>query len=191
MIWEVKEVSKDNLIDYSKIPMIIKVSSIYQLKKINKGLGGICLEEKKVKPYLKDLGENPLSWEKEFDVKNWAFFIVYDKEIPVGAATLAYNTKGVNMLKNRSDLCVLWDIRVHPDYKYQGIGKSLFKRCEEWAKSRNCSQLKIESQNNNPSACQFYVRNGCALGEINEYAYYGEYDDEVMLIWYKDLKIKE
>lgn len=107
MTWEIKEVSKNNLIDYSKIPMMVEVTSIYQLNKINQGLGGILLEEKRVKPYLKDLGkeEDPLSWSKEFDVANWAFFIVYDKDLPIGGATLVYKTKAINMLN-----CVFYGI---------------------------------------------------------------------------------
>ncbi len=189
MRYIVEEINEDKLYDYSQIPMLVNVSSIYELDKINHGLGGILLKETKVNPYVKDLGkeEDPLSWTKDFDTKNWAFFIVYDKSVTIAGATLVYQTKEVKMLDNRDDLCVLWDIRVHPQYKKKGIGKALFRTCVEWAKSRECCQIKIESQNNNVPACQFYVQNGCELGEINEYAYYGEYDDEVRLIWYKNL----
>lgn len=185
----IKEVTKESLSEYSKIPMIKVVDSIYQLHEINKGLGGIKFEEIKVDYHTIDLGkeENPLSWIKDFDISNWGFFIAYENERAIGSMTLVYNTPNVNMLSNRKDLTVIWDIRVAPDYKYQGIGTQLFDYAVKWAKKRGCKQLKIETQNNNVYACKFYAKQGCILGEINKYAYYGEYDDEVMLIWYKNI----
>ena len=64
----------------------------------------------------------------------------------------------------------------------------LFSFAVNWSKERNCKQIKIETQNNNVPACKFYAKQGAILSEINEYAYYGEDDDEVMLIWYLDLE---
>ena len=93
------------------------------------------------------------------------------------------------MLVGRKDLAVLWDIRVHPDRRRSGIGTQLFKHAVKWAQSRGCTQLKIETQNINVPACEFYVKQGCHLGEINRYGYAGHQDvqHEVMLIWYLDL----
>nr|WP_276575994.1 GNAT family N-acetyltransferase [Oceanirhabdus seepicola] len=170
--------------------MWLKVTSIYELNKVNGGIGGILLNEVKVDEYIKDLGiyEKPLKWEEQFDISNWGFFIAYDNDKPIGGATLVYDTEGVNMLSGRKDLTVLWDLRIDPEYKSMGIGSKLFSHIIDWAKERNCRQIKIETQNNNVPACKFYAKQGAMLGELNEYGYYGEDDNEVMLIWYLNLE---
>lgn len=185
----IKEVTKEKLVDYVQIPMLKVVNSKLVLKKENQGLGGILLEEIPVKPHIIDLGkeEKPLKWDQLFDISKWGFFIGYDGEQPIAGLTLAYQSPNVRMLDQRNDLTVVWDLRVHPDYKGLGIGKQLIEKATLWAKERNCTQLKIETQNNNVSACHFYAKCGCELGIINQYAYYGDYDDEVMLIWYKNI----
>lgn len=187
----VKEVNKEQLYEYSQIPMRFKVTSKYELNKINGGLGGIVFNEVGTDENVKDLGvyEKPLQWEKEFDISNWGFFIAYDNETPVGGATLVYDTKEVNMLSNRKDITVLWDIRVAPEYKGKGIGSRLFSHAVEWSKQRKCKYIKIETQNNNVAACKFYAKQGAILGEINEQAYHDEVEDEAMLIWYLDLDV--
>lgn len=185
----IKEVTKRQLVEYAQIPMLLEVTSKYELNEINHGLGGIIFNEIKVEGYMKDLSlyEKPLEWEKEFDLSNWGFFIAYDNDVPIGGATLVYNTKEINLLSNRSDLSVLWDIRVAPEYKSMNIGTKLFNHAIEWSIKHNCKQMKIETQNDNVPACKFYEKQGARLGEINKYAYYGEDTDEVMLIWYLDL----
>ena len=90
------------------------------------------------------------------------------------------------MLEGRSDLAVLWNIRVHPDHRRQGIGTNLFQRARELAKAKGCGQLKIETQNVNVGACKFYAGQGCQLGTISRY---GNTQDpkvqqELMLLWY-------
>lgn len=90
------------------------------------------------------------------------------------------------MLEGRQDLAVLWDIRIAPQAQRQGLGRQLFQAAEAWARSRSCRWLKIETQNNNWPACQFYAHMGCELGYINRFAY-PELPDELQLLWYKAL----
>ena len=170
--------------------MWLKVNSKFELYKVDGGLGGITFKEVEVTEYIKDLSlyDKPLEWSKRFDISNWGFFIAYYNDLPIGGATLAYDTEGVNMLSNRKDITVLWDLRVAPEYKSKGIGSKLFSFAVNWSKERNCKQIKIETQNNNVPACKFYAKQGAILAEINEYAYYGEDDDEVMFIWYLNLE---
>nr|WP_318010979.1 GNAT family N-acetyltransferase [Clostridium estertheticum] len=120
---------------------------------------------------------------------NWAFFMAFDNEFPIGAVTVASKTKNVNMLDGRDDMSVLWDIRVDDRYKRQGVGTKLFTIAVEWSKSNGLKQMKIECQNNNVQACRFYHNHGAILGKIDEYAYYNDIDieDEVQLLWYLDL----
>jgi GNAT superfamily N-acetyltransferase len=137
-------------------------------------------------------GKGPERWLRQFDVSNWGFLVVFDGDKPLAGATIAYNTDNVHMLEGRSDLAVLWDIRVHPDYAGQGIGSMLFNHAVEWARRKGCTQLKIETQNVNVPACRFYTKQGCHLGQIHRYAYRAPWAhprvrNEVMLIWYLDL----
>ena len=90
------------------------------------------------------------------------------------------------MLENRSDLAVVWDIRVSPDLRGRGIGAALFDSAEKWAETQGCRQLKVETQNINVAACRFYASQGCSLGAIHRFAY-PELPDEVQLLWYKTL----
>lgn len=186
-----RQVDKTYLGKYDKIPMIVQVKSILALEKIENGFGGIVFKETPVNEYIKDLGkyEHATKSADEFDITNWAFFMAFADEEAIGAATVVSKTENIHMLDGRDDMSVLWDIRVDNRYKHQGVGTKLFSMATEWSKSKGFKQMKIECQNNNVVACRFYHKHGAALGKIDEYAYYGDEDDdkEVQLIWYLDL----
>jgi ribosomal protein S18 acetylase RimI-like enzyme len=91
------------------------------------------------------------------------------------------------MLDGRSDIAVLWDIRVHPDYRSQGLGKWLIDKSKELARKRNCKYLKIETQNNNTKACKFYHAMGAKLDGIRKNVYTGDEANEIQFLWYLDL----
>ncbi len=191
---EIHEVGADALDRYAAVSIAFEVRSFLRPTLIERGLGGISLREEALStPYLKDYdayGEGrPQDWPSEFDVTNWGFLLALDGDVPVGAAAIAYNTPGVNMLAGRSDLGVLWDIRVDPAHRGHGIGRALFQRAAGWCRARGCRLMKIETQNVNVPACRFYHSQGCELGEIDRYAYAGHphVAHEVMLIWYLDL----
>ncbi|MFC1705385.1 GNAT family N-acetyltransferase [Planctomycetota bacterium] len=79
----------------------------------------------------------------------------------VGAVAVASQTAGLHLLEERSDLAVLWDLRVAEDVRGQGVGSALFGAAERFAIARECRQLKVETQNVNVPARKFYVRQGC------------------------------
>lgn len=188
-----KQVDPSYFNQYDQVPMRLMVTTCYQIDKINRGLGGIHLVETTVEPYLKDFctgeDESVTRWAKHFDVGNWAFFMAFDDERPIGAATIASRTKGVNLLEGRDDLAVLWDLRVDDDYKGLGIGQGLFDEAIKWSRLKGMTQLKIECQNNNVPAVKFYHKQGATLSAYNEYAYYSdpEFKHEIQLIWYLSL----
>ncbi len=192
---EIAEIAADKLSEYAEIPIVFEVASTFHVELVHRGLGGIRLHEQKVEPsYSKDYdsyedGERPKQWPHRFDISNWGIFLASKGCQHVGGAAVAYNTAGVHMLAGRKDLAVLWDIRVHPDFRRKGIGTKLFRYASQWAKQRGCKQLKIETQNVNVPACRFYAKQGCLLGEINRYGYAGhpEVGHEVMLVWHLNL----
>lgn len=190
---DIREVGPDALALYGTIPIRFRVERVLRVDQIDGGLGGLTLvEEPVVTPYVKDCDEldpEPVTrWPQRFDASNWLFLMALARERPVGGATVAYRSPKVHMLDGRTDLAVLWDLRVHPDYRGRGIGTRLWQRAVEWARSRNCTQLKVETQNTNVRACRFYAARGCHLGAIVRHVYREpEIAHEVMLLWYLDL----
>ena len=176
---------------YDSVSMNVDVKSEYKVKRIDNGLGGFILEEVPVTPYVKDLSvyERATEYEKEFDITQWSFYMAFDDEKSVGAATVAARTDKLYMLAGRDDACVLWDIRVADEYKHQGIGQKLFDLAVKNAKADGYRQMIIECPNNNVPACNFYRKQGALLSKVDMYAYYQEEAcrNEVQFLWYLDL----
>jgi GNAT superfamily N-acetyltransferase len=156
---EIQEIESDRLPEYSRISSAFRVESRFEVRILEGRLKGFELvEEKLATPYTKDYDSygdgGPERWTARFNTTEWGFFVAVDEGIWVGGGVLAYGTPGLYMLADRKDLAVLWDLRVQPDFRRKGIGTELFKYAVEWAQSRKCTQLKIETQNVNVPACR-------------------------------------
>ena len=181
------EIDVSQLEEYGNIPFYYDTTKKYELIKINNGLGGIKMELIDVPKFHKDFGTRTSRWREIFDLENWKFFAAYNEDNKmIAGCTLATKTSNCNMLEGRNDLAVLWDIRVSDLYKHQGIGQKLFDMAKEYAIKSGFKQLKVECQNTNPAAVNFYHKQGMILRSINEYAY-KDAPDEVQLLWYLDL----
>ena len=159
----VKEIDKSFLELYDKVAMNVDVQSEYHVKRINNGLGGLILEEVKVKPYIKDLSiyERAAEYEKEFDITNWRFYMAFDGNTPVGAMTIVGKTDGLNMLYGREDACVLWDIRIADAYKHNGIGQRLLDMGVSNAKKDGYQQIAAifeETANNEKEHAKMWFK---------------------------------
>lgn len=188
---KIVELTASDLEDYSEVPIAFLVKSIFRIGKNKKEPCGYSLQEEVVTtPYIKDYdgikGERPTNWQKRWDMSNWGVYSAFDRSQRAGGAVVAWKTPSVNTLEKRNDLALLWDIRVHPDYRGQGIGAQLFKHAVNWAQARGCKLIKIETQNINIPACRFYERQGCSLGAVN-FNVYKYFSDEIQLLW--NLKI--
>ena len=191
MLVEVRADSATALREYARIPIAFEVREIFDVSLRDDVSGGFVLTRREIEvPYVKDYDaieeESPAHWAERFDVSNWEFLTAHFAGRRVGGAALALDTASIDMLEGRSDLAVLWDIRVAPEARGQGVGSSLFRAAEARAAARGCRQLKIETQNINLPACSFYARQGCELREINRFAY-PQFPDEVQLLWYKEI----
>ena len=182
------EISALRLDEYACIPIAFEVRTILDPDLSQSGLSGIHFHERPVVPYIKDydLLGSPPTWAEEFDLKNWGVFLALKGETPVGGAVVAWNTNDVDMLEGRRDMSVLWDIRVSPERRGQGVGKLLFEHAAAWSKTKGCIQMKIETQNVNVNACRFYQTQGAVLGDIRRFAYQHDQrvKDEIQLNWY-------
>jgi len=191
---EIRQVGPEALAAYERIPIRFRVESVLRVEEIDGGVGGLRLREEKLdQPYVKDYDtyedQLPTRWPGRFDVSRWLFLMAFDGDRPVGGAVVAYRSPDVDILEGRTDLAVLWDIRVHPDCRRQGIGTRLLRRAAEWARRRKCRQLKIETQSVNVAACRFYAAQGCRLRAIDRHGYARDprIAHESMLLWYLDL----
>lgn len=187
------EPTPDLLAQYGAIPMRLEVRSILEVTLVEGGMGGLTMQERPVtSPWLKDYdadGDRPRDWARIFDVSSWGFFLARSEEGSLlGGATVAFRTEGVHMLEGRSDMGVLWDIRVDPKARGRGVGTALFEHAMDWLRERGAVRLKVETQNINVPACRFYHKRGCTLGAISRFAYHEpELAHEVQLLWYREL----
>jgi len=184
------EPTEEQLRGYGEIPIAFTVHSRFRVEEIAGGSGGWRLKEEAVRPpFIKDYdegGDRPLRWAQKRDLSSWVILAALQDSARLGGGVVAWNTPGVDMLEERDDLAVLWDLRIHPDHRRTGIGTRLFDHAAAWARSKGCRQLKVETQNINVRACKFYAKQGCYLGAVHPGAY-PEYPDEVQLLWYLDL----
>ena len=93
-------------------------------------------------------------------------------------------------LGERTDACVLWDIRIVDEYKHMGIGQKLLDLGIAAAKDDGYRLMIIECQNNNVPACRFYRKQGAVITRIDTKAYDSEPEiaNEVQFIWHLNLQ---
>jgi GNAT superfamily N-acetyltransferase len=188
---EIREEALGYLDEYGRVPISFRVERVLELSVRESGLAGFELRERPAaRPFVKDYdaepGNLPSDWPRRFDVSGWGLFSARLDGDAVGGAALAFRTPGLMMLEGRSDLAVLWDLRVAPHARRRGIAAALFAAAEDWARARGCRWLKVETQNINVPACRFYASRGCELGGVHRFAY-PELPDEIQLLWYKQL----
>ena len=176
------------LADYAAIPIAFEVASVLSALKDTEPFD---LTESRVDPpYVKDydaIGDCPLDWTARFDTSQWVLFLARLNGRCLGGATLALGTSGLHMLEDRSDLAVLWDIRVTPASRGRGVGRALIGAAEILIRTRGYRELKVETQNVNVPACRFYAALGFHLRTVRENAY-PECPGETQLLWCKGVQ---
>lgn len=188
---EICEEPTTSLGDYARVSIAFEVKDMLELAAPESGLGGLVLVERRLAVgYVKDYdaidGGGPARWAGRFEPSQWGLLAARAAGRRVGGAVVALDSAAIAMSEGRSDLAVLWDIRVSAEARGRGIGSGLFRAAEAWAAARGCQMLKIETQNINVPACRFYARHGCVLGAIHRFAY-PALPDEIQLLWYKRL----
>ena len=177
---------------YGAIGAAFTVESVYAIHACEDGLAGLAMTEERVDPYVKDYdaladddGDSVVGWATAWDVTHWGIFLAVDDGGPVGGVTVAVGVDQ-HVPTNGADEGVLWDIRVRPDRRREGVGSRLFDHAAEWARSQGLARLRIETQNVNVPACRFYASRGCELGVIHRYGYgrHPQVGHEAMLLWY-------
>ncbi|WP_372998742.1 aminoglycoside 6'-N-acetyltransferase [Lutispora sp.] len=91
--------------------------------------------------------------------ENGAVFIYYDENIPVGFAQCSLRYDYVEGTES-SPVGYLEGIYVKDEYRKRGIGKKLLMQCEEWAKSKGCSEFASDCELNNTESFKFHLQLG-------------------------------
>jgi GNAT superfamily N-acetyltransferase len=185
MIIDVIEEPVPDLAEYAGIPIAFEVGERFDV--VAEADGTVRLETRAMPvPYVKDYDEvnDPRGWAEQFDLSNWGFFSAFSGGQRVGRAAVAWNTPA--LLEGRSDLALIWDIRVAPSARRRGSGSALFEAAVTWASARGCRRLDVETQNINVPAFRFYAKRGCVLRGAQRGAY-PELPHEIQLLWSMDL----
>ena len=191
MHFEISEAPIADVAKLAAVPIAFTVERIFSVGGRDAATGAYALTEQATaapwpKDYDKIRGEGPREWPKRFDLTNWGFLQARAEGTRIGGAVIAFNSPDVRLLEGRTDLAVLWDIRVAQPARRQGVGTALFRAAEAWALARGCRELKVETQNINVPAGRFYARMGCTLRGVDRQAY-KILPDEIQLLWYKPL----
>ncbi len=173
---------------YASIPMHISGNRIYRLTRPDAMTLQLCEEERE--PFAFDvLDEHPASWNAFISFRNFNMVGIYEGEQAVAAMSLVHDNPSVRMLDGRKDVLLLWDLRVLPDHQGKGYGKALVSYARKKAGTLGMKHLRIETQNTNPDAVDFYKAMGFELAHIREHAYSDDAVDdagnekEIMLIF--------
>jgi GNAT superfamily N-acetyltransferase len=188
MSTEVIEEPVTILDNYARIPIAFEVCEVLDV--VGEPGGGVRLQPRRLRvPYAKDydaIDDGPIGWSARFDLSHWGFFSAFSNGTCVGHAAVARDTPTLEMLEGRSDVALLWDLRVAPSARRRGVGSALFRAAARWASAQRCRQLRVETQNINVAACRFYAQRGCILQGVHR-GIYQELPDEIQLLWHKDL----
>jgi GNAT superfamily N-acetyltransferase len=189
MIVDVVQESQPSVAVYASIPIVFEVREVMRIADERAATRRYRLTPEPVSaPWIKDYDavDPPTEWPARFDISRWTFFAALADGRRVGGAAVVFRAPGIEMLRGRADVAILWDIRVVPIARGQGVGRALMAAVETWASNHGARWLEVETQDINAPACRFYERCGFELRSVNRTAY-PELPDETQLLWQKRL----
>ena len=177
--------------EYAQVPIGFTVTEVFDDAAISTLLSGTpATPSALARPYWKDYDRHrdshPTDWPKRFDLSHWTSFAAYDDSRRVGGAVLILGDPDVDLLRGHTDCGLLWDLRVGPDVRGQGIGSALLDAVVRKAARSGAPEIWVETQQVNVPACRLYQRHGFRLERAIKGAY-AELPSEVELLWRKSL----
>ena len=156
MIVHVAEERSTSLREYARIPIAFEVREILEVGESasSRGSNRVVLTPRPFEaPYVKDydVDGGPEAWEARFDLSQWRFFVARVSGERVGGAAVVFRAPGMDMLRDRTDVAILWDIRVAPTARRHGVGAALMGSVEAWSAAHGARWLEVETQNINVS----------------------------------------
>jgi|SRR5689334_737208 len=183
------EESADRLADYAAVPIGFTVAEVFDENAIAALAGGESAAPTALAtPYWKDYdayaGNGPTNWPATFDTSRWTILAGYRGTQRVGGVIAIVADPKVDLLRDCSACALLWDLRVAPNVRGQGIGSALLDAAESAVRRRGARALRVETQQVNVPACRLYRRHGFHLERVTRGAY-ADLPSEVQLLWLK------
>jgi len=186
----VVEESLDRMTEYARIGIGFWVREVFERPAIEALRRGEDAKATPVtNPYWKDYDEacggRPTDWAARFG-NGLTILAAYNDGQRVGGAAVVVGDAELDRFFGQSGAAVLWDLRVAPEARHQGVGAALVSGAERVATRCAAGQLFVETQHINVPACRLYRRNGFRLIDVRKNAY-SEAPDEIQLLWAKSL----
>jgi GNAT superfamily N-acetyltransferase len=181
----IRELPASQLAAYAAVPISFCVTSRL-VRDPERSTPGALVEMPLASPFDKDYdaspGMSPLDWPERYQLNRWGLLVADVEGRVVGGAAVAPAAEVMAEHDVARGAAVLWDLRVAPAWRGQGIGSALFRAAERWASAHGSDTLIIETQDVNVPACRLYARLGCRLLSYEEDAY-DTTPREARLIW--------
>jgi GNAT superfamily N-acetyltransferase len=172
------------LAELAGVPTAFRVDRVLQATRHDDGR--VRFTERPIpEPYIKDydaLDGGPLAWPGQLDLSRGGLILARDRGRCVGGAVILRDVPDFDLFEGREDPALLHDLRVDPAHRRGGIGRALLAAAADWAGSRGCRTLVIETQDVNAAACRLYAGSGAALTRIDPRAY-PALPGETRLVW--------
>ena len=180
------------LVEYAQVPMGFTVAERFDDQALmalrdDATVQGVAVSPPYWKDYDAYLDGHPSEWPRQFDLSRWTILAAYDRTRRVGGAVVIVDDPQIDLLRDCPTCALLWDVRVAPDARRQGVGSALLEAAEERARERGARSLRVETQDVNVPACRFYHAHGFRLERTTPGAY-AELPNEVQLLWRKALR---
>lgn len=122
-----------------------------------------------------------------FPDENYNFAEMKDNSIFIGAYD---NDKcvGLAILQDAwFKYMYLYDLKISKDYRHMGVGTALMQKAKEVSKTHNYAGIYTQGQDNNLSACLFYIKTGFHIGGLDTNVYKGtKQEGKADIIFYLD-----
>ena len=180
------------LVEYAQVPMGFTVAERFDDQALmalrdDAAVQGVAVSPPYWKDYDAYLDGHPSEWPRQFDLSRWTILAAYDRTRRVGGAVVIVDDPQIALLRDCPSCALLWDVRVAPDARRQGVGSALLEAAEQRARERGARSLRVETQNINVPACRFYHAHGFRLERVVLGAY-PSLPNEMQLLWRKPLR---
>ena len=94
-------------------------------------------------------------YDKLINNNDYKFVSAMDNDKLVGFCSIVINH---DIVENQKPIVMLWNLRIHPNYRRQNIGTSIMKFIEKFGKSINADFIFLTCDKDNKKARKFYKK---------------------------------
>ena len=123
------------LAEYAQVPMGFTVAERFDDQALAALIYDATVQAVAVSPtYWKDYdsypGGHPSAWTRQFELSRWSILAAYDRAHRVGGAVVIVDEPQIDLLRDCPACALLWDVRIAPDARRQGVGSALLDAAE-------------------------------------------------------------